>query len=126
LSQRAEVRAFADALQRAHAARGPVVVEGRDAGSVVFPDAECKFYLDASLEARARRRLAERQAAGERADLSAIRTAIQARDEADETRPVAPLEKSLDAMYVDSSAMTVDEVVELMAREVEAACSTRS
>ena len=55
LSREPAVRAYADTLQRAHAARGPVVVEGRDAGTVVFPDAECKFYLDASLEARARR-----------------------------------------------------------------------
>jgi cytidylate kinase len=126
LSQRPEVRAFADAFQRACAARGPLVVEGRDAGTVVFPGAECKFYLDASLEARARRRFAERQAAGETADVGAIRAAIRARDEADATRPVAPLARSADAACVDSSEMTVDEVVELMAKEVERACSTRS
>lgn len=126
LSQRPEIRAFADAIQRAQAARGPVVVEGRDAGTVVFPHAECKFYLDASLEARARRRLAERRAAGERADLGGIQTAIRARDETDEQRPVAPLAKSEDATYVDSSDMTVDDVVELMAKEVERTCSTRS
>jgi len=125
LSQRPEVRAFADALQRACAARGPLVVEGRDAGTVVFPGAECKFYLDASLEARARRRFAERQA-GETADVGAIRAAIRARDDADATRPVAPLARSADATGVDSSEMTVDEVVELMAKEVERACSTRS
>jgi CMP/dCMP kinase len=126
VSQRPDVRAFADALQRGHADRGPVVVEGRDAGTVVFPRAECKFYLDASLEARARRRLAERRAAGEQADLGAIQTAIRSRDAGDETRAVAPLARSDDATYIDSSAMTVDEVVELMAKEVERACSTRS
>jgi cytidylate kinase len=126
LSQRSDVRAFADRFQRAHAARGPVVVEGRDAGTVVFPNAECKFYLDASPEARARRRFAEQKAGGAPADLGAIRAAIEARDAADRTRPVAPLEKSADATYVDSSGMTVDEVVELMANEVERACSTRS
>jgi cytidylate kinase len=126
LSQRSDVRAFADRFQRAHAARGPVVVEGRDAGTVVFPSAECKFYLDASPEARAQRRFAEQKAGGAPADLGAIRAAIEARDAADRTRPVAPLEKSADATYVDSSGMTVDEVVELMANEVERACSTRS
>jgi cytidylate kinase len=126
LSQRSDVRGFADRLQRAHAARGPVVVEGRDAGTVVFPNAECKFYLDASPEARARRRFAEQKAGGAPADLGAIRAAIEARDAADRTRPVAPLERSADATYVDSSSMTVDEVVELMAKEVERACSTRS
>jgi cytidylate kinase len=126
LSRRPAVRAFADALQRAHADRGPVVVEGRDAGTVVFPGAECKFYLDASPDARARRRFAEQRAGGGAADLESIRAAIEARDDADRTRSVAPLEQSADATYVDSSAMTVDEVVELMAKEVERACSTRS
>ena len=120
------VREFADALQRREATRGPVVVEGRDAGTVVFPEAECKFYLDASPDARARRRFAEQRAGGEAADLEAIRAAIGARDDADRTRSVAPLARSADATYVDSSAMTVDEVVELMAKEVERACSTRS
>ncbi|HZS31971.1 MAG TPA: (d)CMP kinase [Methylomirabilota bacterium] len=125
LSTRPEVRAYADALQRACAARGSVVVEGRDAGTVVFPGADCKFFLDASLEARARRRLAERRAAGEAADLAAIRDAIRARDEADANRPVAPLTRSADATWIDSSDLTVDEVVELMAKEVERTCSTR-
>ena len=126
LSQRPDVREFADRLQRDHAARGPVVVEGRDAGTVVFPEAECKFYLDASPDARARRRFAEQRAGGEASDLESIRTAIGARDEADRTRSVAPLAQSVDATYVDSSDMTVDEVVELMAKEVERTCSTRS
>jgi CMP/dCMP kinase len=126
LSRRPDVRAFADRLQREHAVRGPVVVEGRDAGTVVFPEAESKFYLDASPDARARRRFAEQRAGGEAADLEAIRAAIGARDDADQTRSVAPLARSADATYVDSSEMTVDEVVELMAKEVERACSTRS
>jgi CMP/dCMP kinase len=126
LSQRPDVRAFADRKQRDYAGQGPVVVEGRDAGTVVFPEAACKFYLDASPDARARRRFAEQRAGGAGADLDAIRTAIEARDHRDQKRPVAPLAKSADATYVDSSAMTVDEVVELMAKEVERTCSTRS
>ena len=126
LSQRPAVRAFTDALQRAHAERGPVVVEGRDAGTVVFPHADCKFYLDASLDARARRRLAERRAAGETGDLETIRAAIDARDVVDRTRAVAPLSRTDDATYVESSGMTVDEVVDLMVEEVERTCSTRS
>jgi CMP/dCMP kinase len=125
LSQNRAVRAYADVLQRTHAARGPVVVEGRDAGTVVFPDAECKFYLDASLDARARRRLTDLTAAGERADLESIRAAVAARDEADRTRPVAPLTQTTDATYVDSSALTVEQVVDRMAEEVERTCSTR-
>jgi cytidylate kinase len=125
LSRRPDVRAFADRLQRERAARGPVVVEGRDAGTVVFPEAECKFYLDASPDARARRRFAEQRGGGGGTGLEAIRAAIGARDDADRTRSVAPLAQSEDATYVDSSDMTVDEVVELMAKEVERACSTR-
>ncbi|HSE96224.1 MAG TPA: (d)CMP kinase [Methylomirabilota bacterium] len=126
LSQRPQVRAFADALQRRHAAQGPLVVEGRDAGSVVFPRAECKFYLDASLDARARRRLGDRRATESGEDLAAIRAAIAARDRADQTRTVAPLARASDATYIDSSEMTVDEVVELMTKETERTCSTRS
>jgi len=126
LSREPAVRAYADALQRAHAEHGPVVVEGRDAGTVVFPDAECKFYLDASLDARARRRLGELSLSGESADLDAIRAAVHARDVADQTRPVAPLSRPSDALYVDSSELTVEQVVDRMAEEVERTCSTRS
>ena len=71
-------------------------------------------------DARARRRFAEQRAGGGGADLDAIRAAIAARDDADRTRSVAPLAQSADATYVDSSDMTVDEVVELMAKEVGA------
>lgn len=126
LSQRPDVRAFADALQRRLAEAGPVVVEGRDAGTVVFPGAECKFYLDASLDARARRRLGDRQARGETAELPAVREALVARDRADRSRPIAPLVRTEDATYIDSTDLTVNEVLELMAKEVERACSTRS
>ena len=126
LSQRPDVRAFADVQQRREAGRGPAVVEGRDAGTVVFPEAACKFFLDATPDARARRRFSEQQAGEGAADLESIRAAIAARDAADRTRPVAPLAQSDDAIYVDSSRMSVDEVVELMAREVERACSTRA
>jgi cytidylate kinase len=126
LSQRPEVRAFADALQRRLAAEGPIVVEGRDAGTVVFPEADCKFYLDASLEVRTARRLADRRARGEPTDLAGVREALAARDGADRTRAMAPLQRTEDATYIDSSAMTIDEVIELMAKEVERVCSTGS
>ncbi len=124
LSQRPEVRAFADALQRGLASAAPVVVEGRDAGTVVFPEADCKFYLDASLEVRAARRLADRRSRGETADLAGVREALAARDLADRTRAMAPLQRTDDAIYIDSSGMSIDEVIELMAKEVERVCST--
>jgi cytidylate kinase len=126
LAQRTDVRAFADGLQRRIAETAPIVVEGRDAGSVVFPEAECKFYLDASLETRARRRLREHEARGEARSLDAVREALLARDRTDATRPLAPLARTPEATYVDSSDLGVDDVVELMAKEVERVCSTRS
>ena len=126
LSQRPDVRAFADALQRRLAAAGPVVVEGRDAGTVVFPHAECKFYLDASLGVRAARRLADRRARGETSGLEEVRQALAERDLADRTRTVAPLQRVEDAVYIDSSEMTIDEVIEQMVKEVDRICSTGS
>ena len=124
LSQRLDVRAFADDLQRGHAARGPAVVEGRDAGTVVFPEAECKFYLDASPGARARRRRGGGPVATRRPGGDPHGNPSAGRRGPDAARRLS--RKSADATYVDSSDMTVDEVVELMAKEVEQACSTRS
>lgn len=124
LSQRPEVRAFADAIQRALARAGPVVVEGRDAGTAVFPEATCKFYLDARLEVRAWRRL--RAEGASPAEVDRVRRALAARDAADRARALAPLVRAPEATYIDSSEMTVDEVVELMAKEVERACCTPS
>jgi cytidylate kinase len=117
---------MADALQRALAAAGPVVVEGRDAGTIVFPNADCKFFLDASLEARAQRRLRELLGRGEAAALEQVREALAARDATDRHRALAPLTRAPDATYIDSSTMTADEVVDLVLKEVERVCSTRS
>jgi cytidylate kinase len=124
LSERPEVRRLADALQRQLAETGPLVVEGRDAGSVVFPEAACKFYLDASLDTRAERRLADARARGETADAAAVRSDLASRDARDRSRALAPLVAAAGAVYLDSSRMTLDEVVCRMADEVERACST--
>ncbi|MGH7265749.1 MAG: (d)CMP kinase, partial [Candidatus Rokuibacteriota bacterium] len=75
---------------------------------------------------RARRRLADRRARGDVTDLAAVRDALRLRDAADASRELAPLRRPADATHVDSSGMTVDEVVELMAKEVERVCSTPS
>lgn len=120
------VRGFCSDLQRRLAAGGGVVVEGRDAGSVVFPGAEAKFYLDASLEERARRRWGELLAQGERVGLGEVLDELARRDRADQSRPLAPLAWTPEACYIDSTGMAVEEVVELMAREVERLCSTGS
>jgi CMP/dCMP kinase len=110
-----EVRAALLDLQRKLGASGGVVVEGRDIGTVVFPDAGAKFFLTASTDERARRRVAELQAAGRPADFETTRAEMRARDERDSTRAVAPLKQADDAVAIDSSGMSVDEVVSKMA-----------
>jgi cytidylate kinase len=92
----------------------------------VFPDAEAKFFLDASLEARARRRLMDVRSPREEGGLAAVRQAIAARDEADRRRSVAPLQKLPDATYVDSSDLEADEVVSLMLKHLEGTCCITS
>lgn len=94
--------------------QGDLVVEGRDIGTVVFPDATCKFYLEASVAVRARRRFQEMRQAGQQVSLAQIRQAITARDTQDEGRAVAPLCKAQDAHVIDTTDLTVDDVVELM------------
>lgn len=113
-----EVRAALLGIQRRLGARGGVVVEGRDIGTVVFPDAGAKFFLTANTDERARRRVAELQAAGRPADFETTRAEMMARDQRDSTRDVAPLKQADDAIAVDSSGLTPDQVVEKMAAVV--------
>jgi cytidylate kinase len=119
-----EVRAALLGLQRRIGAAGGVVVEGRDIGTVVFPDAEAKFFLTANTDERARRRVAELTAAGKPVDAAQTKADIVARDTRDSTRAAAPLRKADDAIEVDSSALSPDEVVARMA-DVVAARSAR-
>jgi cytidylate kinase len=123
----APVRDKVTPLQRALAVRGGVVLEGRDTGTVVCPDAEVKFFLDASVETRARRRQAELAAMGRTVPLEAVRTEIAVRDAQDRTRALAPLRKADDAIAVDTSGRSADDVVDIMLDTVERyRCCTRS
>jgi cytidylate kinase len=88
------------------------VMEGRDIGTVVFPEADLKIYLVASLEERAKRRLADLEARGERVDLAAVAADIQDRDRRDSTRTDSPLRKARDAIEVDTTDLTIEEQVE--------------
>ncbi len=112
------VRAALLDLQRAIGRVGAVVVEGRDIGSVVFPDAEAKFFLTATAEERARRRHEELRARGVGADYSVILAEVIERDERDRSREVAPLIQSPDAHLVESSHLTIDEVVKVIVARV--------
>ena len=97
--------------QRQIGLRGHVVMAGRDIGTVVFPDAELKIYLDASAEERARRRFSENQARGFTLPYDEILASMRRRDEIDSTREVAPLRPAEDAVLVDSDELSVDEVL---------------
>jgi cytidylate kinase len=105
------VRAALLELQRAAGSGGAVVLEGRDIGTVVFPDAEAKFFLTASVEVRAQRRFDELNARGMHADLGEVRRDVVERDRRDSERAVAPLVQAADAVLVDSSALSIAEVV---------------
>jgi CMP/dCMP kinase len=113
-----EVRAALLGLQRAIGNRGAVVAEGRDTGTVVFPDAGAKFFLTAPAEERARRRARELVAAGQVVNPADVLRDIEVRDARDSTRTVSPLRKAPDAVEIDSLGLTPDEVVERMARIV--------
>lgn len=98
-------------LQRDIGRSGKIVAEGRDMGTVVFPDAGYKFFLTASPEERARRRMLQMQENGKKTDYNKILNAIKNRDKADSNRKTAPLKKADDAIVIDSTAMTREEVL---------------
>ena len=106
------VRAKLLNLQRNLAKEKDVVMDGRDIGTNVLPNADVKVYLTASVECRAMRRFKELEGKGEACDFEQIRQDIQERDERDMTRETAPLKKADDAVLVDSSDMTIQEVVD--------------
>src|SRR5262245_46168766 len=120
ISRAASIVSAIPAVRRALVARqqeigreGGVVMEGRDIGTEVFPNAELKIYLDASPEARARRRFEEDQARGIAvASLDQMKSEIEERDSRDKMREDSPLTQANDAIYIDSSVMTIPEVVE--------------
>lgn len=114
----AGVRAALLELQRQAGESGGVVLEGRDIGTVVFPDAEVKFFLTASPEIRAQRRYDELLLRGQKVDYAATLAEVKLRDEKDTNRPIAPLRRADDAIFVDSSDRPVDEIVAEMARRV--------
>jgi len=115
ISTRKAVRDILLHEQRRMGAAGSVVLEGRDIGSVVFPDADVKFYLSASTEERGRRRFLELQAKGEDVTLEKTIAEVAARDLRDEQREHAPLRRAEDALLIDSTRLTVDEVLDSLA-----------
>ena len=115
------VREVLVALQRALGANRAVVMEGRDIGSVVFPEADVKLYLDASADERARRRANDRAHAAQGGTVAGVQTELEARDRSDSERTVAPLTLAPGAAYIDTTGLSVDQV---LARVMELVKST--
>jgi cytidylate kinase len=99
--------------------RNGVVMAGRDIGTVVFPDADYKFFLTASLDEKVRRREAQFERRGERVDREVMRKEVQTRDRVDTERAVAPLRPASDAVVIDTDNLTVDQVVDLIVNHVK-------
>jgi len=105
-------------IQRKLSKSAGVIMEGRDIGTVVLPDADFKFYLDASVKERAMRRLKELTAKGIEADFKQVEDEIRKRDEQDTGREIAPLKKAEDAIVIDSSNLTAEQVIGEILRHV--------
>lgn len=119
ISRHPSVRLKMVEKQREIAGKMSCVLDGRDIGTFVLPDADFKFYLTASPEVRAKRRYDEMIARGEQVDFEALKRDIAARDEQDSTRALAPLKKADDAILIDTSDMTVDEVLDTLKRKMQ-------
>jgi len=105
--------------------RGGVVMAGRDIGTIVFPNADHKFFLNASLDEKVRRRAAQYERRGERVDPDVMRREVEARDMVDTQRAVAPLRAAPDAVVIDTDNLDVDQVVDVIVRLVEAGHAAR-
>jgi cytidylate kinase len=107
--------------QRTYAENGDLVMEGRDIGTVVLPQAEVKVYLDASADERARRRAGDAAHAAQGGDVAVIATALTKRDHSDRSRAVSPLTQAPDATYIDTTGLAIDDVVAQVLALVRAA-----
>jgi cytidylate kinase len=118
VSRVAVVREYLTGMQRELGIHGRLVAEGRDMGTVVFPQAAHKFFLSASAGERARRRKLQMENQGEEVAYEAILAQIEARDLADSTRSIAPLQAAPDCIVIDSSDLTVEDVLEKIVTEM--------
>jgi len=114
-----EVRDAMKALQRKMGRKGRMVAEGRDMGTVVFPDADYKFFITASQEIRAKRRFKERRDRGEKVSMAEVAEELKKRDNQDTNREIAPLRPAKDAEVVDTTALNQNEVADLILKEIK-------
>ena len=125
ISRQKRVREALVRMQREIGKEGGVILEGRDIGTVVFPDADVKFYLDAETDERARRRYHEMVQKGVNVDLKETQEELAQRDHSDMHRNHSPLKKANDAVFIDSTHRSVEEIVEEMVRIVKAKAKGR-
>jgi cytidylate kinase len=125
VAAQAQVRSLLVQQQRAIAAEGPVIMAGRDIGTVVLPDAPFKIFLTASVAERVRRRLDELTARGVAVDRATLYAEIEERDRLDAGRALSPLRRAPDAIELDSTGLSVDDVVERIAARVRAGTGAR-
>lgn len=118
ISAHPEVRQALLGLQRSLGEQGGVVLEGRDIGTVVFPRADVKFYLTASVDSRARRRMVELEEKGLYHEFEEVKKQVVERDRGDTERKAAPLRKAPDAIEIDTTEMTIEQVVDTLVKEV--------
>jgi len=109
-----EVRQILVKMQRALGAKGDCVLDGRDIGTVVFPDAQKKFFIDASIEERTRRRFKELKGLSQNVSQEDVALDLTNRDKIDSTRKASPLRKAPDAIYIDTTNLSIEEVVDKM------------
>jgi CMP/dCMP kinase len=119
VAQNPHVREILVRRQRELARQRNIVCEGRDQGTVVFPDAECKFFVTADPEVRARRRMLDLQSQGHEVDFDDLLREQSERDGRDQTRAIAPLKPAPDALIVDTTRLSIDEVVGVLKSHVE-------
>ncbi len=119
VSAKPEVRAFLLDMQRGLAQRNNVVMDGRDIGTVVLPDAKVKIFLTADVEIRAQRRYKELCEKGQQVDFADVLEEMKVRDYNDSHRPIAPLKQADDAVLADTTSLTFDESLELLKKIVE-------
>ncbi len=114
ISDNIKIRNFVNSLLRAWSEKNSIIMDGRDIGSVVFPDADLKLYIDASVDIRAARRVGEYKEMGKNLDEMSIKNQIMLRDKQDMSRPFGALVKCDDALIIDTSHMSANEVIEKM------------
>ncbi len=114
VAKEADVRNFLLKTQRDIASKGGIIMDGRDIGTVVLPDADYKFFMTASQDERARRRFLELEAAGEKTDIETVKQNLITRDKIDSEREIAPLKQANDAILIDNTKINKQETIELI------------